>query len=55
MKKVLLCCILSIMISSCGYTMAGFGGKNVPIKYYINTVNNNKIDTSIGDIFQLEA
>lgn len=55
MKKVLLCCILSIIISSCGYTMAGFGGKNVPVKYYINTVNNNTIDTSIGDIIQLEA
>lgn len=56
MKKVLLCFVLSILVSSCGYTMVGFDGKNkIPVKYYINTVNNDTIDTNIGDIIQLEA
>ena len=56
MKKVLLCFVLSILVSSCGYTMVGFDGKNkIPVKYYINTVHNDTIDSTIGDIVQLEA
>lgn len=54
MKKVLLISIILLFISSCGYTIAGFSN-SIPVKYYINTVNNNTIDTYIGDIVQLEA
>ena len=54
MKKVLLISIILLFISSCGYTIAGFVN-SIPVKYYINTVNNNTIDTYIGDIVQLEA
>lgn len=54
MKKVLLAFLILICVSSCGYSIAGFNN-SVPVKYYINTVNNNTIDTYIGDIIQMEA
>lgn len=54
MKKVLLTILISIYVSSCGYSIAGFNN-SVPVKYYINIVNNDTIDTYIGDIIQLEA
>lgn len=54
MKKILLAALLSLIFSSCGYTMAGLNNK-VPVKYYINPVQNDTIDSSIGDIMQLEA
>lgn len=54
MKKILLTAFVSLVISSCGYTMAGFNNE-VPVKYYINTVQNDTIDSSLGDIMQLEA
>ena len=34
--------------------MAGLNNE-VPVKYYINTVHNDTIDSTIGDIIQLEA
>ena len=54
MKNILLAALLSLMLSSCGYTMAGFNNE-IPVKYYINTVQNDTIDSSLGDIMQLEA
>ncbi len=53
MKTFLLAVLLPIL-SSCGYTMAGLNNE-VPVKYYINTVHNDTIDSNIGDIIQLEA
>ena len=54
MKNILLAALLSLVLSSCGYTFAGFNN-TIPVKYYINTVQNDTIDSSIGDIVQLEA
>lgn len=54
MKNILLAALLSLILSSCGYTIAGFNNE-VPVKYYINTVQNDTIDSSLGDIMQLEA
>lgn len=54
MKKVLLTALLLLILTSCGYTMAGLNNE-VPVKYYINTVHNDTIDSTIGDIMQLEA
>lgn len=54
MKKVLLTGLILLTVSSCGYSIAGFNN-SIPVKYYINVVNNNTIDTYIGDIIQLEA
>ena len=51
MKNILLAALLSLMLSSCGYTMAGFNNE-IPVKYYINTVQNDTIDSSLGDIMQ---
>ena len=54
MKKFLLTALSLLILSSCGYTMAGLNNE-VPVKYYINTVHNDTIDSTIGDIIQLEA
>lgn len=54
MKKVLLAGLMLFIVSSCGYSIAGFNN-SIPVKYYINVVNNNTIDTYIGDTIQLEA
>lgn len=54
MKKILLAALFSLILSSCGYTMAGLNNE-VPVKYYINTVQNDTIDSTLGDIMQLEA
>ena len=54
MKKFLLTALLLLILSSCGYTMAGLNNE-IPVKYYINTVHNDTIDSTIGDIVQLEA
>lgn len=54
MKKFLLTALLLLILTSCGYTMAGLNNE-VPVKYYINTVHNDTIDSTIGDIVQLEA
>ncbi len=54
MKTFLLAVLLLPILSSCGYTMAGLNNE-VTVKYYINTVHNDTIDSNIGDIIQLEA
>lgn len=54
MKKFLLTALLLLILSSCGYIMAGLNNE-IPVKYYINTVHNDTIDSTIGDIVQLEA
>ena len=54
MKKFLLTALSLLILSSYGYTMAGLNNE-VPVKYYINTVHNDTIDSTIGDIVQLEA
>ncbi len=54
MKKGLLTVLLLSIVSSCGYTMVGFNNE-IPVKYYINTVQNDTIDTSIGELIQTEA
>ncbi len=54
MKKFLFTALSLLILSSCGYTMAGLNNE-VPVKYYINTVHNDTIDSTIGDIVQLEA
>ena len=54
MKRFLLAALLLLILSSCGYTMAGLNNE-IPVKYYINTVHNDTIDSTIGDIMQLEA
>ena len=54
MKKILRAALFSLILSSCGYTMAGLNNE-VPVKYYINTVQNDTIDSTLGDIMQLEA
>lgn len=54
MKKGLLTVLLMSIVSSCGYTMVGFNNE-IPVKYYINTVQNDTIDTSIGELIQTEA
>ena len=53
MKRFLLAALLLLILSSCGYTMAGLNNE-IPVKYYINTVHNDTIDSAIGDIMQLE-
>lgn len=54
MKKIVLALFSLVVLSSCGYTMAGFNN-SIPVKYYINTVNNTTYDTQLTDIVQLEA
>lgn len=54
MKKFLFTALSLLILSSCGYTMAGLNNE-VPVKYYITTVHNDTIDSTIGDIVQLEA
>ena len=54
MKKFMFTALSLLILSLCVYTMAGLNNE-VPVKYYINTVHNDTIDSTIGDIVQLEA
>ena len=51
MKKTLFLFIL-LIVTGCGYSVAGFSD-NSAIKFYINPVINETIDTTIGEIVQL--
>lgn len=55
MKKILLYLLVTIMISSCGYKIAGFNTELPPAKFYINRVQNETIDTRLGEVVQQRA
>lgn len=54
-KKVLLYLIITVMVSSCGYKIAGFNTELPPAKFYINRVKNDTIDTRLGEVVQQKA
>lgn len=43
------------MLSSCGYKIAGYNTDLPPAKFYINRVQNDTIDTRLGEVVQQKA
>lgn len=52
MKKnynVIFILIIALLLSSCGYKIAGFSGNSIPVRYYVDNIYNNTFYTEFGD------
>lgn len=54
MRRLLILIFLSVTVYSCGYKLSGYNAE-YPIRFYINIVENDTIDTRFGDIVQKTA